>query len=114
MNKEEKLWLDRISRIGCIVCRNLDYPADGQEVAIHHLRAGMGVGMRAKDLDSIPLCPLHHQLGGYGVAIHAGQKYWEELYGTELELLSQVQSIVKDKVEKGELYSNEREGSFEA
>lgn len=35
------------------------------------------------------MCPNHHRLGGSGVAIHAGQKTWESLYGSELELLDQ-------------------------
>jgi hypothetical protein len=37
--------------------------------------------------EAIPLCPNHHQNGGYGVALHAGQKEFEARYGTELELL---------------------------
>lgn len=103
MTKDEKLWLNRISRVGCIVCRKLGYATDGQEVAIHHLRDEVGMSQRAVEFDTIPLCPLHHQTGGYGVAIHAGQQRWEELYGTERELLLLVQVLVKDKLEKGEL-----------
>jgi len=37
----------------------------------------------------VPLCKLHHQDGGLGVAIHAGQETWERCYGSELELLDQ-------------------------
>lgn len=33
---------------------------------------------------------------GYGVAIHAGQKKWEENYGTETELLEQTQQEVEE------------------
>jgi hypothetical protein len=103
MTKKEKLWLSRICRIGCIVCRKLGYETDGQEVSVHHLRDCVGLSQRANDLDAIPLCPLHHQNGGYGVAIHAGQKAWEGKFGTERELLNEVQSIVADKLAKGEL-----------
>ena len=35
----------------------------------------------------IPLCPEHHRTGGKGVAIHAGQKTWEAIFGTEEELI---------------------------
>lgn len=93
MNKEEKNHLDRVQQLGCIVCRNLghhDTPA-----AIHHIRAGQGLGQRASNFEVIPLCSLHHQNGGYGVAIHAGQKTWESLYGTELELLAQVRRLLE-------------------
>lgn len=78
---------DRVAAMGCIVCRNL---GQGQTpAAIHHIRAGQGMAQRADDFLVIPLCPLHHQLGGQGVAIHAGQKQWESLYGTEMDLLAQ-------------------------
>lgn len=103
MTSEVKLWLGRISRIGCIVCRNLGYETDGQEVSVHHLRDCVGLSQRANDLDTIPLCPPHHQVGGYGVAIHAGKQAWEANFGTERELLEQVRAIVSEKVERGEL-----------
>ena len=44
---------------------------------------------RASDYLTIPLCPEHHQNGGKGVAIHAGQQAFEALYGSELDLLAQ-------------------------
>lgn len=103
MTKKEKLWLDRISRIGCIACRKQGYVTEGQEVSIHHLRDCVGLSQRAGDLDTIPLCHLHHQNGGYGIALHAGQKQWEEIFGSERELLKEVQDIVRDKLERGEL-----------
>lgn len=48
------------------------------------------VSVRADNFHVIPLCHAHHRTGGYGVAIHAGRKSWEEKFGTEAELLSQV------------------------
>lgn len=94
MTKAEKLHLSRVAGLGCIVCRN-QY---GQRTpaAIHHIRAGQGLGQRASNFEVIPLCSLHHQNGGYGVAIHAGQKKWESLHGTELELLAQVRRLLND------------------
>lgn len=93
MTKAEKLHLSRVAGLGCIVCRN-EY---GQRTpaAIHHIRAGQGMSQRATNFEVIPLCSLHHQNGGHGVAIHAGQKTWESLYGTELELLAQVRRLLE-------------------
>ena len=81
----ERKHYDRVARLGCIVCR-LQGMASRPE--IHHLRTGAGAGMRSRNV--IPLCPLHHRTGGYGVAIHAGREKWESEHGTELELLDEV------------------------
>lgn len=85
--KAEQLHLDRVAALGCIVCRNLNYGETPAE--IHHIRATSGAGQRADHHCVIPLCHRHHRTGGYGVAIHAGQRTWEEKYGTEEELLEQ-------------------------
>jgi hypothetical protein len=53
------------------------------------------MGQRASHFDAIGLCPTHHRTGGYGVAIHAGQKEWESRYGTELELLEYTREMMK-------------------
>lgn len=86
--KAEKLHLARVAALGCIVCKNLgheDTPAE-----IHHFSKGTGLAVRADNFHVIPLCALHHQHGGHGVAIHAGRQTWEKNYGTESELLAQV------------------------
>ena len=92
--KAEKLHLSRVAALGCIVCHNLDYLDSPAE--IHHPRRFGSAGKKASHLDAIPLCPPHHRTGGYGVAIHAGQKTWEERFGTELELLDQVRRLLGD------------------
>ena len=51
----------------------------------------MGKGQRNTNLKVLPLCPDHHQHGGIGVAFHAGRTTWERCYGTEEELLKQVE-----------------------
>lgn len=86
--KAEKLHLERVASLGCIVCKNLghsDTPAE-----IHHIRAGRGTGQRADNYHVIPLCHSHHRTGGHGVAVHAGRQTWENNFGTETELLVQV------------------------
>ena len=81
MTKDDKRWLEDVASLGCVVCRNLGYGATPAEV--HHIRKGQGIAQRAD-----------HRTGGHGVAIHAGQKTWEENYGTESELLDQVTAEV--------------------
>lgn len=86
--KAEKLHLSRVAALGCIVCAQLGYP--DSPAGIHHIRTGQGAGQRAGHFHTIPLCPIHHQTGGYGVAYHAGPQAWENNFGTETELLAQV------------------------
>ncbi|MCF8585042.1 Ref family protein [Enterobacter asburiae] len=89
MKKADSLHLSRVAALGCIVCRNHNLGETPAE--IHHIRTGQGTSQRADHRKSIPLCHMHHRSGGYGVAIHAGRKQWERNFGTELQLLEQVQ-----------------------
>jgi hypothetical protein len=84
----ERRYHDRVAAMGCVVCRNLGYGAT--PASVHHIRAGQGLSQRAGEYLVLPLCPEHHQHGGHGVAIHAGQEAWERIYGTETDLLDQV------------------------
>ncbi|WP_407936831.1 Ref family recombination enhancement nuclease [Jiella pelagia] len=85
MNNAERDHLDRVASLGCIVC--------GAAADIHHLKGHPWscMGKRASHYDTIPLCHVHHQTGGYGVAFHAGQKAWQARFGTQAELLKKVQ-----------------------
>lgn len=94
MTKDDKNWLSDVAALGCVVCRNLGYGESPAE--IHHVRTGQGTAQRASNKKTLPLCTPHHRTGGYGVAIHAGQKKWEENYGTETELLEQTQREVEE------------------
>lgn len=82
----EKRYLNRLASLGCIVCADLGYQDTPAE--IHHLREGQGMSQRASHYLAIPLCAGHHRTGGKGVALHAGQREFEALYGTELDLLA--------------------------
>ena len=86
-NAEEKRHMDRVADMGCIVCR--DFHHVYSPAAIHHIGNGT-MGKRASNYEVLPLCPMHHQHGGYGIAVHAGRKAWEAAYGTERELLERV------------------------
>ena len=92
MNKSEKEHLSKVASIGCIVCMNQG--SEGTPAEIHHIRHGNGMSQRASNYEAIPLCHIHHRTGGYGVAIHAGRKEFERLYGDEIELLKQVRSLI--------------------
>jgi hypothetical protein len=78
----EALHLGRVAALGCIVC--------GMSAGCHHIRHQAGMGRKNSHFEAIPLCPDHHQTGGYGVAFHAGPREWERRYGTERELLAVV------------------------
>jgi hypothetical protein len=49
------------------------------------------MGRKADDYNTIPLCPRCHQHGGYGVALHAGEKEWERRHGTQDEHVKKTQ-----------------------
>jgi len=96
MKKAERQHYDKLSQLGCIVCirEGFGYTAP----CIHHIRHGVGMAQRSNYLQAIPLCGLHHQHGGYGVALHAGQKQFEANYGTEVELLEHTTKILKGEL----------------
>jgi len=93
--KQEKEHYDKLHQIGCIVClrEGLGYT----EPMIHHTRFDAGMGMKSSWDKAIPLCPMHHQHGGYGIAIHAGEKAFERRFGTEEELLDAVTHFLRNR-----------------
>jgi hypothetical protein len=84
--KAESEWMDRVARLGCIVCRNLglgDTPT-----GIHHCGTYMGGGR--DHFKTIGLCHEHHQ-GKEGIdGKHMSKREWESKYGTEEQLMRQV------------------------
>ncbi len=88
MKKAEREYLARVSDGGCVVCR-LFHEVDSGPCEIHHVRDSIGMGQRADHFHVIGLCAAHHRAGGYGVAIHAGRKGFEERYVDELTLLEE-------------------------
>jgi len=64
-----RTYLMHVASLGCLIC--------GRESQAHHLihRVGHGVGLKASDDKTIPLCPVHHS------ELHANgneQRYLEE------------------------------------
>lgn len=90
--KAEKLHMSRVAALGCCVCRN-EFGLNS-DAEIHHIGNGT-MGKRATNYEILPLCPMHHRLGGIGVAIHSGRKSFESNFGTERELLAQTLELLK-------------------
>lgn len=65
--QQRRSYMDRVSEMGCLVCRLMGLGATPAE--LHHIRAGVGKAQRAGDYCVIPLCPEHHR-GKTGV--HSG------------------------------------------
>lgn len=97
MKKADREWLDRVAELGCIVCHREGYEPTRAE--IHHIRhnhiPGRLFGLCRRDHHNvIPLCPIHHRLGDAGTALHAGQRTWEEKYGTENFLFAEMLELI--------------------
>ncbi len=80
----EKRHMSRVASLGCIACRN---QGDGETPAsVHH--ALTGGGGRRNHMKVLPLCHYHHQ--GEGGIHTLSRNRWQEIHGTEEELLEQV------------------------
>ena len=70
-------------------------------VEVHH-RTGAGMALKAEDYETMPLCHRHHRTGGFGVAIHAGQKTWEKTYGRQDDFIKETRDEVCSRIANGE------------
>lgn len=91
--KKEREHMAKVAALGCLVCSEC-LGIEGTPAELHHPIGWAGLGKRASHYEVISLCPTHHRNGGYGVAIHAGKKKWEENFKTQEEFLE----IVKQKL----------------
>ena len=73
--KDRKARFNNLSEVGCCICR--------RPTEIHHLIGVKysGMGQKAPDEKTIPLCVEHHR-GKHGIH-QIGMKEWEQLYGTQ-------------------------------
>jgi len=76
--------------LGCIVCRRLGIHSPA---GIHHIRK-LATSKKRRFAPRIPLCPMHHQFGGYGVALHAGEKEVEWKFGSVMGMLEEVNELL--------------------
>lgn len=86
--KDEKAWMVKAANFGCIACFNngIESPA-----CIHHIDGSKKKGCHFLTL---PLCFEHH-LGKYGTGFHSGRVKWEKTFGTQWDLLKQLQTILQ-------------------
>lgn len=90
-SKAERQHYERLVRLGCIVCLNIGF--EGSPAECHHTKIGItGVGRKSDYLSAIPLCPPHHRLGK--LAYHTSPKTFEACYGTQAELLEQINILL--------------------
>lgn len=83
MTKSEKRYLDRVARIGCVLCKVIGYGETPAE--IHHVREGQGMAQRAENWLAVPLCPEHHR-GKHGV--HGDREALKRARVDEMDLLA--------------------------
>ena len=97
LNLTRQEWMSHAAELGCIIC--------GGYAAIHHLRDSVGMGQRADDYRTVPLCPRHHQYGTFrDPAIHSHPAEFIERYGSEVELWLKTIELVKRKIQQERLW----------
>lgn len=94
ITKAEQQHMERVQALGCIVCRNSGLGVSPAE--IHHVLKN---GRRMGHMFVLPLCWMHHRSGENSVWVsrHPHKREFERRYGTEKELLAQVER----ELEKG-------------
>jgi len=94
MTKAEKLHYDKVARLGCILCRQLQVKEiNDSPTEIHHVRR---YGGKRSQAPIIGLCVYHHRLGDnsyHALGAKGFEKYWgispEELIEKTKELLGE-------------------------
>lgn len=69
-----KEYMKDVRELGCLIC--------GSPASAHHIRTER----IRNDFLTIPLCPEHHQ-GAF--SIHSSKRQFEDIFGSELELLAE-------------------------
>ena len=98
MKKKDKIRFDKLKQIGCIACAKYGKVS---EPVIHHIRSHTGLSIRPSHDDTIPLCPLHHNMGRN--SIHLNKTGFEHLYGTEKQLLRET-NIKIEQLERTDIF----------
>tara|TARA_R100000315_G_scaffold61565_1_gene40370 strand:+ start:487 stop:798 length:312 start_codon:yes stop_codon:yes gene_type:complete len=89
-NKSEKIHMEKISRLGCLICRKqgrMFVPAE-----LHHIRDMTGMGTRSSHFEVIPLCVNHHRIGPK--SFHENSKGFSKKWGTQRELLKETLDLL--------------------
>ena len=105
MTKEERAWVDRVKRTGCVCCHELGYEhdEDGPTVDAHHLLSG---GIRIGHLSTIGLCKWHHSgrltlVGNHsyhrallGPSLLEGSQPFHDRFGEDDELMRKQRALL--------------------
>ena len=75
-----------VASMPCCVC-------GARPVEVHHVRATVGLGQRAGDDQTIPLCPGLHHWNGSEVRMPLSE--FEARFGNELDLLAQTNQLLE-------------------
>jgi hypothetical protein len=86
--KAERAYMGRVAELGCIVCQFT-------LAQVHHIREGQGMSQRASHYLTIPLCPEHH-MGVF--SIHNSPEQFKNIYGSELNLLSETIGLLNERL----------------
>ena len=92
-NKHEKSHMEKVARLGCLICLKEGNPFSPAE--LHHIKdvATIG-GQRASHFEVIPLCVNHHRIGKE--SFHENSKGFSEKWGSQRELLKETLELLGD------------------
>lgn len=86
--------LKAIHDLPCLVCKEFGLMQKTRTEA-HHL-IGFGIGKKASDLFTIPLCSKHHARGNRGDAIHETPlNEWENKWKSQEEFLELTNELLR-------------------
>ena len=92
----EKAHMNRVGKLGCIAC--LKDGLFNKHISLHHVDGRTKPNAHMKVL---PLCAAHHQQNDTDplkrVAVHPNKARFEEMYGTEQQLILEVIKLIKGK-----------------
>ncbi len=95
MTKADRERFEKLQRLGCVCCRKAGSGYRAPD--IHHVLSG---GRRMGHQYTLPLCPDHHRWPGHkngavvGPSLADGSKKFEAYWGTQLELLAEVNALI--------------------
>jgi hypothetical protein len=82
---KERAHMDRVARLGCVLCRRLGLAQAGK-TDVHHLREGQGMAQRSSNWLVAGLCHERCHQGPTGV--HGDRSLLRQAKATELDLLA--------------------------
>lgn len=71
-----------VAQLPCCIC-------GARPVQVHHVIMGRHAQRKASDLETIPLCPLHHG------KLHQSPDFWREFYGFDTDYLAETRRAVE-------------------